>query len=379
MMLGLSILFPILPYYARELKLTEFEAGILSSIYALTSVLLAPFWGKLSDRKGRKLPLGLGLLGFSLGFFAFGRGTNFTELFLARLFSGVFGSATLPNVMALGADLSKPDERSRTMGWIGASIGLGILLGPALGGFFAHLYGVRFPFFLTAGIGALSVLTVFFLPSPQKIPSLTRRSTTSKMDPRLVPFLLFGFLASVSQTSFEATLGFFLWDRFSRGPLTAGIFLGALGLVGALLQGGGIQLLSRIFLDLSLLRWGTVLIALGLFGMGWSPTLLFLFLSGILFAVGNALSRPTYTAILSRMGEYAQGEVQGWGQSAQSLGRAFGPLLATFLYQHAGPSIPYLGTGLITLLSLALLRPDTDPSLRTYPLGHTPPSEGKGF
>lgn len=379
MMLGLSILFPILPYYARELRLSEFEAGILSSVYALTSVLFAPLWGKLSDRSGRKFPLSLGLFGFSLGFLAFGLGRTFTELFLARLFSGIFGSATLPNVMAIAADLSDPRDRSRTMGWIGASIGLGILFGPAIGGLFAHLYGVRAPFFLTAGIGALSACAVFLLPSTKKkpSPSLTKGIPTSTEKFYLKTFLFFGFVTAISQTGFEATLGFLLSDRFSRGPLMAGIYLAVLGMTGVLLQGGGIPILSRLFRDLSLLRSGTILVALGLFGIGGSPTLLLLFLSGILFAVGSALSRPTYMAILSRMGEESQGEIQGLGQSAQSLGRVFGPLLATFLYQHGGSSAPYFGIGILTLLSLFLLRADTDPYLQlsAFPASSSPPTE----
>jgi MFS family permease len=148
-------------------------------------------------------------------------------------------------------------------------------------------------------------------------------------------------------------------------------------MTGVLLQGGGIPILSRLFRDLSLLRSGTILVALGLFGIGGSPTLLLLFLSGILFAVGSALSRPTYMAILSRMGEESQGEIQGLGQSAQSLGRVFGPLLATFLYQHGGSSAPYFGIGILTLLSLFLLRADTDPYLQlsAFPASSSPPTE----
>jgi len=160
LMLGLGVLFPVLPEFARSLDLSEFQAGLLLGSYALASFVMSPFWGRFSERNGRRPAVLIGLLGFSATFFVFARGSTFTELLLARSIGGLFAAAAMPAIFAYAADVSTPEARSRTLGVIGASIGIGVVAGPALGAFCAAQWGIRAPFHATAWIGLASAAAV---------------------------------------------------------------------------------------------------------------------------------------------------------------------------------------------------------------------------
>lgn len=363
LMLGLSVLFPVLPFYIRWLDLTEFEAGVLLSIYAGIGVIVAPFWGRFSERVGRKPAIIVGLLGFSVGFGLFGLGETFLQLLGARVLGGLFAAAALPAIFAYVADVSAPERRSVAMGTVGAAIGLGIITGPVFGGFLAPL-GLRIPFFTSAGIGLLGVVCVLlWLPESHDAAgradardraAAAAAAARSRLSVDLAPYLVFGFLLATARVGFESTVGFYIDDRFGGGPRSVGLLLGLIGLVGVGIQGGGIRVLTRRYSDFGLLLTGTLLSAVGLAGLAWVWTWGSLIPVGIVFAIGYALSTPTFTALVSRAGEERQGETQGLNQAAQSLGRVAGPVIFTSLYQWTGPQVVFNAAGGLTLVALLL-------------------------
>ncbi len=353
-MLGLSVVFPVLPFFVRSLGMTELDQGLLISCYALASFVTGPFWGRLSERTGRKPVLCVGLAGFSLAFFLFALGNTFAELVAARTLGGLLAGATQPAIFAFAADVSTPERRSAAMGMVGAAIGIGIVSGPVLGGLLAPL-GLRVPFFTTAAIGACALLAVALFV-PESLSRSERASRPVAPRPRLrdvAPFLGVSLLSQTGRMSLESTVGFLVADRLAGDARAVGLLLGAIGLLAVGVQGGGLRALARRWPDRTLLVAGTALLALGLCALAFATTWPSIFGAGALIAVGSAIATPTLLAELSRAAPQAQGEAQGLNSSALSLGRVLGPLLFTALYQVDPGALPYLVAAVVVSGSLA--------------------------
>lgn len=348
LMLGLSVVFPVLPFFVRSLGMSEFDQGLLISCYALASFLTGPFWGRLSERIGRKPVLCVGLGGFSLAFLLFALGDTFWELVAARTLGGLLAGAAQPAIFAFAADVSTPERRSAAMGMVGAAIGIGIVAGPVLGGLLAP-FGLRVPFFTTAAIGALALAAVVLFV-PESLPRDARASDPAAPRRRardVAPFLGVSLLSQTGRMSLESTIGFLVADRVAGDARAVGLLLGGVGVLAVAVQGGGLRALARRFADRALLGAGTALLALGLCALGFAASWPAIFGASALVAVGSAIATPTLLAELSRAAPAAQGEAQGLNSSALSLGRVLGPLLFTALYQVSPGALPYLVAGAV--------------------------------
>jgi multidrug resistance protein len=367
-MLGLGVLFPVLGFFTRDLGLGDFQAGVLISSYAFASFVASPFWGRFSDRHGRRPSILIGLLGFALAFGLFALGRTFEELLAARLFGGLLSAAAMPSVMAYAADSSDPSQRSRAIGMVGASFGLGVVAGPAVGAFVADSWGLRAPFFLASAIGLFSAGAVWALLPESLTPALqaeaaSRREalaaqgmTRSRLVASLSPWLGFSFLMQTSRMALEGTVAFLVADRLRGDVRDVGMLLVGAGLAAAAVQGGGIRGLTRVFSDRSIMIAGTLMACVGMAGLALDGGWAWLIASVLVLALGSALQLPTFTAELSRKAEQVQGEAQGLNTSAQSLGRVVGPLLFTALYQASGTAIPYLVSAALVVVALGIVR-----------------------
>jgi MFS family permease len=365
MMTGLSVIFPVLPFYVRWLGLSETQAGLLMGAYALASVASSPLWGRFSERYGRKPALLVGLGGFALTFAWFGLGRSFPELLTARLAGGLLAAAAQPAIFAYAADVSTREDRTAAMGVVGAAFGLGIVAGPVLGGLLAPL-GLRIPFLATAAIGLVALVAVGLLVPESQSEEIRARNRARRAElgrrglglgriaSGLSAFLLFSFLFQTARMGLESTLGFLVEDRIGGGPRGVGLLLGALGLLAAGVQGGGVRALSRRLGDGALLLAGSALGTGGLLALGLAASWSTIALASTAIAIGGALVLPVQTAMLSRAEESVQGEAQGLNQSAQSLGRVVGPLLFTMLYERSGALLPYAAAAAVAALALAL-------------------------
>jgi multidrug resistance protein len=368
LMLGLGVLFPVLGFFTRDLGLSDFQAGILISSYAFASFAAAPLWGRFSDRYGRRPSILIGLLGFSLTFGLFALGSSFGELLAARFFGGLLAAAAMPSVMAYAADSSDPSQRSRAIGMVGASFGLGVVAGPAIGAFVADAWGLRAPFWLASGIGLFSAAAVWALLPESLTPALreaapsrrrelaARGMTRARMVGVLSPYLAFSFLMQTSRMALEGTIAFLVADRLRGDVRDVGLLLVAAGLAAAAVQGGGIRALTRLYSDRSIMVAGSLMACVGVAALAIPGGWLMLTGSVLVLAVGSALQLPTFTAELSRQAESIQGEAQGLNTSAQSLGRVVGPLLFTALYQATGTVLPYLIAAGLVVAALAIVR-----------------------
>src|SRR5512147_977963 len=161
-MLGYGMVMPIMPFYIEHFGAGGMELGWLMSTYSLMQLICAPVWGILSDRYGRKPILSVGVLGYAVTLFMFGLAKTFAMLFIARSLSGILSSATMPTAMAYIGDNAPQKEKSKGMGQLGAMTGVGVILGPLLGGFFSA-DSLSLPFFIGSALAFIALLLVIFL------------------------------------------------------------------------------------------------------------------------------------------------------------------------------------------------------------------------
>ncbi len=378
-LVGFGIIIPFLAYYVESFGARAAVVGLLMSSYSLAQFVFAPVWGRLSDRVGRRPILLLGLLGSVAGFTIFGLASTLSMLFLGRALMGIFG-ATIPTAQAAVADVTAPEDRARGMGLIGAAIGLGFILGPALGGLLSNLSSVlRLPLFernpyalpclASAALAASNlVAAAFFLP--ESLPAERRGSRIAERfsrldqisrglaDPRLRLLLLTYFLFMLGFTMMEATLTLFIERRIGAGDHAqlvrrVGYLFGFIGVIQVALQGGLVGRLARAFGERPLLIAGCSLTGLSLAAMAAAGSWAGIYGCAFGLACGYGLSQPSITSLISRASPAeSQGGALGISQSAASLARVLGPAMGGALFQQVAPGSPYVVAAALSIAAV---------------------------
>lgn len=345
-LIGFGIVIPVLPRYAETFHASVREIGLLVACYSLMQFIFSPILGAWSDRIGRRPILLVSIIGAGLSYILVGLAHSLLLLFIGRTIAGIMG-ANLSTAQAYIADVTKPEERARGMGLIGAAFGLGFVFGPALGGL---LYTVSpgLPFFFTAGL-SLANATLLYFVLPETItpdhPARTqeRRSRWQTMtgvftQGRLALVILLYFLVVTAFSMMTTAFVPFTQYRFHFEPLQNGYLFLFIGLIAAIFQGLLIGKLVKRFGETALLIIGATMLAGGFLLVPQTETGQLgglLFCAGV-FAIGNGLSTTTLTSLASKsVGPTEQGTVLGLTQSFASLGRVVGPGLVSVLSYSA--------------------------------------------
>jgi DHA1 family multidrug resistance protein-like MFS transporter len=356
-MLGFGMVMPIMPFLVDSLGATGSDLGWLVAIYALMQLIFAPIWGSVSDRFGRKPILLLGIVGYAVFLILFGLATRLWMLFLARSLAGILSSATQPTMMAYISDCSPEKERSGDMGKLGAAMGLGIILGPGLGGWLAS-DSLSLPFFFAAGL-ALVTLALVAIFLPESLPPASRVKTAMKtVDPQRLWQALIGpvgvlfllsALVSFGLTSFEATFGLYALQKYGFDTAQVGTIYVVVGLGAALTQGLLTGPLTKKWGETAVIK-GSLLAGAGgfliLLGGRTYPGVL---VNTGLFVLSISMLRPAVGALISRQKTIGQGTAMGLNNSFYSLGRIIGPIWAGYLFD-INVNFPYLSGAIIMLI-----------------------------
>jgi DHA1 family tetracycline resistance protein-like MFS transporter len=366
-LIGFGMIIPILPLYALRFQATEWQIGILLASYSFMQFLASPVLGWFSDRYGRKPVLLCSLIGSATGYILMANATSLAMLFLARILAGVAG-ASVGTASAYIADITPPENRSKRIGLIGAAFGIGFVLGPAIGGILSQ-WSVIAPFWFAAVLSiSNAVLMWIVLPEPdrhaarQRGPANLKRTFEEAGSWRLGVVTLIYFVGIAGFAIVTVIFPQVSHRRFALNQSQISFIFVMVGLIGAAIQGGGIGRLVKRFGDVNLAITGFAIMAVSMMIMplAGSVPLFLLFTAGL--AVGNSLSQPTINAIASKGASAAlQGRVLGVVQSAGSLGRVFGPVLAGFLLSgdHRRPNAqygntPFLAGGVIISIAFGL-------------------------
>jgi multidrug resistance protein len=366
-LIGFGMIIPILPLYALRFQATEWQIGILLASYSFMQFLASPVLGWFSDRYGRKPVLLCSLIGSATGYILMANATSLAMLFLARILAGVAG-ASVGTASAYIADITPPENRSKRIGLIGAAFGIGFVLGPAIGGILSQ-WSVIAPFWFAAVLSiSNAVLMWFVLPEPdrhaarQRGPANLKQTFEEAGSWRLGVVTLIYFVGIAGFAIVTVIFPQVSHRRFSLNQSQISFIFVMVGLIGAAIQGGGIGRLVKRFGDVNLAITGFAIMAISMMMMPLAGSVpLFLLFTAVL-AVGNSLSQPTINAIASKGASAAlQGRVLGVVQSAGSLGRVFGPVLAGFLLSgdHLRPNAqygntPFLAGGVIISIAFGL-------------------------
>jgi DHA1 family tetracycline resistance protein-like MFS transporter len=377
-LVGFGIVMPILPFYAREFGADATTLGFLLMVYAAAQFVCAPLWGWLSDRVGRRPVMLVTVAGTSLSLLALGLAGSLESLFLARMLGGCF-AANIGVASAYIADVTGEDERTRWMGMLGASFGVGFVLGPAIGGLLAP-YGYGVPMLVAAGLSALNFgQAVFVLREPPSRAQGERGADVGRLavlrDPLIRWLCLSNLLFSIAVTQLETVFAFFMMDRFSYDAREVAFVLVGMAVVMGGIQGGGMKALSARFSERSLVMMGTLLLAAAFLAMPESASVLVLLAPLGLAAVGRAVVQPSLMSLVSVAADTrSRGVAMGTFQSAASLARVVGPVAAGWLYDREDAAPFWLASGLlvaVALLARALPRratpADPDAGLRAEP------------
>lgn len=358
-LMGFGILLPLMPYYAIHFGAKGLGLGALFAAFSVAQLFGAPLLGRLSDRLGRKPVLVTSLLGSAAAYVATGVADSLPTLMAARALAGLF-AGSIATAQAYVADVTAPHERAKYMGFIGAAIGLGFVVGPWLGSELSR-FGFGTAAFAAAGLSLANALFgLFALRESRRV--VTQRAPLSLLRVRSVlatpvvgRLLVATFFLTFSFVAMEATFALLGQRRFDLQSAQLGRIFGALGIVIVVVQGGLVGRLVRRFGERSLALSGSAMLAVLLGALPWMPTLPLTVLVLLGAAAGQGLLIPSLSSLLSRAsGANEQGEVLGLGQSFNALARATGPVVAGWLFDH-DMHLPYAVSAVLMLLLAALL------------------------
>ncbi|ANY69877.1 MFS transporter [Paenibacillus sp. BIHB 4019] len=360
--IGFGIIIPVMPEIIKAADPLGAEAhtGLMLAVYSAVSFVLSPVWGSLSDRIGRRPIILIGVLGFALSFVLFGLSSgNLTLMYLSRVLGGLFSGAVTSVIVAYVADITTPEERTKGMGLVGMSIGLGFTIGPGFGGLLS-LVSLETPFY-AASILALITFVLAWAKLKESLTPEQRRSGANRRESRWKAFTgplkylyILAFFVTFTLAGLEATLQFFGMRRFDVTPLQVGILFFVCGFVGALIQGGVVRRRIKAGEEGKYIAIGLVISSIGFFMLLAAHSLWWATLSLAVFGIGNALIRPCVTSLITQKTTVGQGVASGLSSSMDSLGRIAGPLAGTFLFT-LDLRLPYVSGGILCLAALLLL------------------------
>jgi len=361
---GFSLIIPLLPFYGKELGASAVQVTMLFAAYSFGGVFGEIYWGRASDRQGRRRILIATTACAALSYVAFAFATDYWLALTIRIFSGFF-TGTMGVCSSYIADVTKPEQRARSMGLLGAALNLGFIIGPALGGLLADpsagLPGFRLPILVSAGIAGLAALwSLFILPE-------TNRDGRSRPAPHwgeafqyvganalLLRLFAIAFIGIGTFASMEAVFGLWTAKNFGWSAHELGLTFIAVGAAGFTAQLVLIGPATKRFGEARVIAGGLVLLAAS---MALQPIFRAPIASVILMSTlmaGHSIAFPSAGALISRTTPGAsQGSVNGLLMASNALSRIMVPPTLGLVYETAGADIPYYVCAL--LVGLAFL------------------------
>jgi multidrug resistance protein len=357
--LGFGIIIPILPEVIIQQNLSEIHVGGLLTIYALASFFTAPLWGALSDRTGRKKLILIGLVGFSLSFFLFAFFIdNIILLYASRVVGGVFSGALYTAVTGFVGDMTTEENRNKYMGFLGMSIGLGFIFGPAIGGVLGDI-NLQVPF-IASGILTLLILVYagIILKEPERVGEANKRQLLPKggmmfWQYRIRNLFLLSFMVTLVLAGLESTFQLFQISKIDITPIQIGYLFMVSGFVDAGIQGGVVRRIKN-GTETQWILGAQIVTAIGLILIPFSTNLFWAGFSLSVFIAGNALARTALVSLTSKESGGKYGTAAGMTYSMDNMGRIIGPLLFTWLFTKMNGDIYYI-SAILAIISIALV------------------------
>ncbi len=393
-MLGGAIVFPLLPFLAQRVighgplwtALNAVGLGgvgvavsLLITVFAIAQLVSAPYWGRVSDKLGRRPALMIGLGASVLAYLVFAFANSLELLLLCRLVQGA-GGGTVGVVQAYVADATKPEDRAKSLGWVSAATNAGVAMGPAIGiwvlGFGVSaqalaaepLLKFRGPGLAAATIAAVNMAFAwFYLKESHDVAAvrasgkpITRsrdalwRVVSDSSEPASRLIWIYGITMGAFM-GMNTVLALLLMSKFSVTENTFGYFFTYVATIGVVVRAFVLGKMVEWLKEPLLSRIGMVMLAVGLFTMPLAPSVPVFALSVALVPLGTAFTFPCVTSLLSQVvPQHERGLYMGVQQTFGGVARVLAPLSAGFAYDHLGHSVPFLVAGVIVLFTIPL-------------------------
>jgi MFS family permease len=360
-LISFGIVVPILPFWAERFGASGFILGVILASHALMQFLLAPTWGRLSDRLGRRPIMLVTIAGTALSLLALGFADSLLQIFVARVFAGAFG-ANISVATAYLTDVTEESERTRWMGMVGASFAVGFTLGPPIGGLLAQVdHGA--PMFFAAGLAFLNLIWAGWrLVEPERrhdaaaheaAEARNSRFEVLRNDPVRRICLVY-LLYSLAVAQLETTFAYFMLHRFGYRELGVAMLMFAMAILMGGVQGGGMKRLAERYSERSLALTGLSTMVLAFVCLPWVDSVGTLLVPLTILAFARAISQPPLMSLVSLHADPEdRGIVMGVFQSSASGARIVGPLIAGALYDR-GPGWPFWMAALLSAIAAGL-------------------------
>ena len=369
--LGFGVLIPLVPYMAHRYGAGPSLTTAILGSYSLCQLLAAPLWGRLSDRYGRRPILMSSLVGACLSYVILGLANSLWMLIAARMLAG-FMAGNLAAAFAYASDVSTPATRAKSMGMVGAAIGIGFTLGIPLGGILAGDHAQSANFVRPAAASALLSLVALALVKFRLPESRIRPAALDPADidqarvgplallrqrPRLLFIASAALLVTTAQGILESVFALWALNRFGAGPRTVAAALFGAAIVAVIMQGGLVRVLAPRLGERRLAQVGIFAYVVGLLFVGLAGNTLMAAAVGLLFCgAGMGAFSPSASALASRQSHGGnRGAVMGVYQSATSLARVLGPFVSGPVYALWGANSPFLVAACITAPAALLI------------------------
>tara|TARA_B100001175_G_scaffold10568_1_gene8345 strand:- start:9868 stop:10995 length:1128 start_codon:yes stop_codon:yes gene_type:complete len=369
-----------MPIIGREFNFSEIEINTLVSISAAMFIIFTPFWGRLSDRIGRKAVLLIGLSGYvlsnliflysaSLGLIGYVTGFSLLMILLmARIVNSAIGAASRPASGAYVADVTSEEDRSSGMGKFGAANNIGTILGPVLVGSLVglNIFGINIPQFglltplivMSALMAIAAIFVYIFLPSGNSVSEAETNGSGIVFDRNLKLLLSIGVIIFTAFALVQSITAFYIQDRFSYNldetAKTTALLLGTMAFMAIISQLTIVQKYKGS--PLNLIKFSLPLFILSCLFIIFSPNFLFLYIGMAFMGLGMGLASPGYTSAASLNADKdKQGAAVGLAMVAPGIGFALGPLLSGFLYS-ASMNLPFIFILPLFLIIIVFIR-----------------------
>lgn len=363
---GFSLILPLLPFYGQAFSASAVEVTMLFAAYSFGNIFGEIYWGRTSDKVGRKRILAITMACAALSYVAFAYAPSLHIALIIRIVSGFF-SGTLGVVQSYIADITPPQERARNMGYFGASFNLGFATGPAIGGLLAQpeqgLAGFHLPILAAACFaGAASIWSLFALRETRQpggaarpLPSYDEAFRFVMHNPLLLRLFILAFIAIAAFSSMEAVFGLWTEHNFGWNAREVGLAFIAVGGAGMVVQAVLLGPLVKRFGERRVIVAGIVTLILSMIfqPLTRDPVAAVMLMS--LLMVGHSLTFPNVGALTSRnTPAETQGSVLGAQMAVNALARIVAPPVFGLLYTVMSPDAPYLICALMMLIGLLI-------------------------
>lgn len=362
--IGYGIIIPLLAVYAQTFQAGPLSIGVLIASFALMQFFFSPILGKASDKFGRKPILLLSLFISFIGFTIFSFSDSFLLLLLSRIIAGIATERAI--AQAYIADITDNQTRNKQLGKIGAAIGAGFIIGPALGGSLS-IFGLTAPGYLSMVLTAINILFVLvFVPEPKQNKKSLTQETASKLSytqgvvdvikkPLIRSTLVIFFIITVAFSAIPVIVPLLSFDFFNFSAFDLSLVFIFIGLVQIIIQGFSIDKLTKKLGEEKLIIIGPLIMAVGVLFMPLIKNLMFFYITNALIAAGFGIMNTTIPSIISKKAKFdQQGTYLGVTSSVASIANIPGPLLGGLLVDLGGIITPFLISSVLLLISLVI-------------------------